>query len=70
MARLSLEHAWWELKLKANKPPKAREYAGDHVVISFSVKSDWLREWRELSGPSQSEVSEVKPMQYRITFDT
>ena len=37
------------------------------VVHSFS--SDWLREWREFSGPI-TERSKDKPMQFRITFDT
>ena len=37
------------------------------VVHSFS--SDWLREWREFSGPI-TERSKDKPTQFRITFDT
>ena len=37
------------------------------VVHSFS--SDWLREWREFSGPI-TERSKDKPMQFRITSDT
>ena len=30
--------------------PKAREDAGNQVVIGFSFGSDWLREWCEFSG--------------------
>ena len=30
---------------------KTRENAGDQIVIGYSFTSDWLREWRELSGP-------------------
>ena len=37
------------------------------VVHSFST--DWLREWREFSGPI-TERSKDKPMQFQITFDT
>ena len=42
----------WELKTKTTKLPKARENAGDQVVIGVSFASDWLREWREFSEPS------------------
>ena len=38
-----------ELKVKPTNLPKAREYAGDQVVIGFSFESDWLREWHEFS---------------------
>ena len=38
----------WELRIKPTKLPKARENAGDQVVIGFNFESDWLREWREL----------------------
>ena len=38
-----------ELKVKPTKLPKARENAGDQVVIGFSFESDWLREWHEFS---------------------
>ena len=41
----------WELRVKISKPSKARENAGDQVVISVSFAFDWLREWREFSGP-------------------
>ena len=36
---------------KTTKFPKARENAGDQVVIDFSFASDWLRNWRDFSGP-------------------
>ena len=49
-----------ELKTKTTKLPKARENAGDQVVIDVSFASDWLGEWREFSGPS-SEQSKTKP---------
>ena len=37
--------------VKPTKLTKARENAGNQVVIGFSFVSDWLREWREFSGP-------------------
>ena len=33
----------WKLKEKTTKLPKARENAGDKVVIGFSFASDWRR---------------------------
>ena len=36
---------------KTSKPPKARENAGNQVVIGVSFASDWLRQWSEFSGP-------------------
>ena len=33
----------WELKIKISQPSKARENAGDQVVIGVSFESDWLR---------------------------
>ena len=36
---------------KQEKLPKARENAGDQVVIGFSFASDWLGEWHEFSEP-------------------
>ena len=59
----------WELRVKINKPSKARENAGDQVVIGVSFAFDWLREWREFSGPI-TEQSKVNEMQSRITLDT
>ena len=41
----------WKLKVKLSKLPKARENAGDQVVIGFRFSPDWLRKWREFSGP-------------------
>ena len=40
-----------ELKVKTSQPHKARENAGDQVVIGDSLASDWSREWHEFSGP-------------------
>ena len=59
----------WELKVKTSASPKARENAGDQVVIGVSFACDWLREWHEFSGPIK-ERSKAKPMQFPITFDT
>ena len=36
--------------------PKARENAGDQVVIGLNFASDWLREWREFSGPITEQI--------------
>ena len=41
----------WKLKVKLSKLPKARENAGDQVVIGFRFSPDWLRKWSEFSGP-------------------
>ena len=51
-----------------SKKSNVRENAGDQVVIGCSFVSDWLKEWREFSGQSQSEVKQ-KPKQSRLTFD-
>ena len=40
---------WELLHLKTTTLPKARENAGNQVANGFA--SDWLREWREFSGP-------------------
>ena len=58
-----------ELKVKTAKSPKARENAGDQVVIGFSFASDWLRDWRESSGP-MTERSKTKQRLFWISFDT
>ena len=58
--------------MKTSKPTKypiARENAGEQVVFGFSFASDWLREWREFSGPI-TERGEAKSVQSRKTFDT
>ena len=34
-----------------NKLPNARENASDQVAIGSSFESDWVRKWREFSGP-------------------
>ena len=46
--------------MKTSKLLKARENAGDQVTIVFSFASDWLRVWREFSGPI-TEQGCVKP---------
>ena len=38
------------IKLKKSKLPKARENVSEQVMIGFSFASDWLTEWREVSG--------------------
>ena len=58
-----------KLALKPSELPKARENTGDQVVIVLCFASDWLREWREFSGPI-TERSKAKPIQSGITFDT
>ena len=53
------------MRTQRTQPPKTRENAGDQVMIA----SDWLREWREFSGPI-TKRSKAKPMQSQITFET
>ena len=59
----------WELRLETANLLKARENASDQVVFGFSLTFDWLRLWREFSGPI-TQRSKAKPKQYNITFDT
>ena len=49
--------------LRVVKPKllKARENAGDQVVIDFRFTSDWLRNWREFSEPiTESSKAKIK----------
>ena len=59
----------WELRVETANFLKARENASNQVVFGFSFTFDWLRLWREFSGPI-TQRSKAKPMQYNITFDT
>ena len=59
----------WELRVETANLLKARENASDQVVFGFSFTFDWLRLWREFSGPI-TQRSKAKPKQYNITFDT
>ena len=54
---------------KTTKIPKARENAGEPVVIGFSFASDWLKEWSGFSGPIIERRKE-KLKHPRITFNT
>ena len=49
-------------KMKTSKLLEARENAPDQVAIVFSFASDWLRGWRESSGPITVR-RQVKPNQ-------
>ena len=55
--------------MKTRKLHEARGNAIVQVTVGFSSQSDWLRKWRELSGPI-TEQSEATIMQYCMTFDT
>ena len=59
----------WELRVETANLLKARENASNQVVFCFSLTFDWLRLWREFSGPI-TQRSKAKPKQYNITFDT
>ena len=59
----------WELRVETANFLKARENASNQVVFGFSFTFDWLRLWREFSGPI-TQRSKAKPKQYNITFDT
>ena len=67
--KVNIFESRWELKEVTIKLPKARENAGDQVVIGFSFASDWLREWYEFSGPN-TDQSNAKTKQSWITFDS
>ena len=58
-----------ELRVETANFLKARENASNQVVFGFSFTFDWLRLWREFSGPI-TQRSKAKPKQYNITFDT
>ena len=55
--------------MQTSKLSKARENAGDQVMIGFSFASDWLREWREFPGPI-TQQRKTKLKRSLITFDT
>ena len=57
------------LKLKAWKLLQMRKNADDQVTIGFGFVSDWLRNWREFSGPITWR-SKAKPKKSRTAFDT
>ena len=59
----------WELKQKPSKLPKARENAGDQIVIGATFASDWLRSWSGFSGRI-TERSKTRPMLSWTTFNT
>ena len=50
---------------ETSKLPKARENAGDQVVIVFSFAFDWLRGCHEFSGPITGR-SKAKPLKFDI----
>lgn len=52
-------------QVKMSKPSEARENACDHVEVGVGFASDWLGEWRQLSGPI-TKKSLAKPMQFPI----
>ena len=58
------------IQLRINKLPKARENAGNQVVVGFSFATDWLTEWREFSGPitKRSKARLMQPMQWITLF--
>ena len=58
----------WELKVKTIKLAKARENAGEQAAIVFNFASDWLRGWREFSGPI-TKRSKAEPKHSRVTFE-
>ena len=57
---------------KNNRIVEARENAGDHVTIVFSLASEWLRGWCKSSDQSQSEVSKTKAVSdyLRLSIET
>ena len=59
----------WPLKVKPTKLNKARDLAGDQVVIGFSLHLIGWESGASFLGQLQSEVNQNKK-QSRITFDT
>ena len=59
----------WEHRVETGNLLKVRENASDLAMIGFSFTFDWLRLWREFSGPI-TQQSKAKPKQSSITFDT
>ena len=59
-AKENVTRSQGELRVKTSKLLKARENAGDQVVIVFIFASNWLRGCHEFSGPITGR-SEAKP---------
>ena len=57
------------MRANENSNNKARENAGDQVVVGFSFESDWLRKRRKFSGQI-TELNKTKVKKSRIIFDT
>ena len=53
-------HSRYELHVRISKLLDAQENAGDQIVIGFSFASDWLRKWREFSGPITERVKQIQ----------
>ena len=65
-AKENVTRSQWELRVKTSKLPKARENAGDQVLIVFIFfASNWLRGCHEFSGPITGR-SKAKPLQFDI----
>ena len=64
----NITRSQWELRVKTTKLFKARENAGDQVVVlDFCFASDWLRGRCEFPGPIKKR-GKAKP-KYLITLD-
>ena len=51
--------------LRKNKQTARNAEKRDQVAVGFSFESDWIRKWREFSGPI-TQRSEAKTMESRI----
>ena len=65
----NITRSQWQLEVKTSKVPEAWENAGYRLTIYFSFESDWLKRWREFSGPVTWR-SKAKTKQSRIAFNT
>lgn len=54
-------------KNKTKTREKTRESVSDNSRFFFSFESDWLREWREVSGPI-TWIRKEKSMQQSVNF--
>lgn len=73
--KTKLKYPKWPVRRKeSNQQSEKNRTSGtrgarDQVVTGVSLACDWLREWRESSGPI-TEQNEEKPMPSPVTFET
>ena len=57
------------MRVKTSKPTVAQENASDHVAVGLSFESAWLRRWREMPGPVQSNPRLLSTLSWKLLSD-